>query len=639
MANNYNKSFNFRKGVQVDGSSLVVNSNGLVGVGTSAPTEIFDVRGTAKIVGLVTSNSLYVSDNATVEDSLSVGSDFIVSAGVITATAINIGLRTVTQLVGYATDAWIIDPTINGISTTYSVGIGTTIPSSKYDLLIGQDPDSGEGIAFTADNGNVKSSGIITAFLFKGDIPSTELTGTIPNERFAGIITSNLEGDVVGIATTARGLIGTPDIEVGIATIRSLAAAGGTIGIATVTDVIHVSIGGSIGVGTAVPTADLQIFNNENSGISSNTSLELVSVYGSSRISLGQTGAVGIGSSYASLIYGLETGTLDIANNETGNIRMIIDNGESSGINTGAFTWHHASSSTTLMHLDYEGNLGIGGSATTNGTSIKLRVGGGLTATDKAYFGNSVDVIGTLKADTLEGSYTFPDIVPSNLYKQSGVTTVFNLHVFDYGNEVGLHSVGIGSTLPEYQFDARLVNCGLGRVAIGDTAVGRHIGDDIDRKGFGHEEHVLECRGYAKFDRVGIGTTDAPHNQLRLNDSSIHVLGNSGNVYIENGILTVGIKPDGPEHSVYPGQNAGGRVGINTRNPRSILDVGCIGISQQGAAIILPNVTETQMNAIDSYDNNTGQQAPAKGSIVFCTNGTNANKFMGWNGSSWVVLG
>ena len=639
MANNYNKSFNFKKGLQVDGSSLVVTSNGLVGVGTSTPSEVLDVMGTAKVVGLVTSNTLHVNNVASVEGTLEVGSEVSISSGIITASAINIGLRTVNQLVGYATDAWIIDPTINGISTTYNVGIGTTIPSAKYDLLIGQDPDgSGKGIALTADDGNVKTSGIITAFKFSGDIPSTELTGTIPNERFAGIITATLEGDVVGIASTARGLTGTPDIKVGIATIESLAAAGGTIGIVTVTDVIHVSVGGSVGIGTSNPTADLQIYNSQTDESTSSTSLELISVNGLSRISLGNTGSVGLSSSYASLIYGSQDNTLDITNNENGDVRMTLDGGESSGINTGAFTWHHSSSSTTLMHLDYEGNLGIGGSATQNGQAIKLRVGGGLTATDKSYFGNSVDVSGTLKADILEGSYTFPDIVPSNIYKQSGITTVINLHVFDYQNEVGLHSVGIGSTLPVYQFDARLINCGLGKVAIGNTEIGRHI-EDLEKRGFESDNHVLECRGYAKFNSVGIGTTNANDSQMRMKNSNLHLMGELGNIHIENGTLTVGIKPDGSEHSVYPGTGMGGRVGINTRNPRSILDVGCVGISEGGAAIILPNVTETQMNAIDSFDNDTGVQAPAKGSIVFCTTGTNANKFMGWNGSSWVVLG
>ena len=42
------KSFSFRNGVQVDEDNFIVNANGLVGIGTSVPSEFLDVRGTAK---------------------------------------------------------------------------------------------------------------------------------------------------------------------------------------------------------------------------------------------------------------------------------------------------------------------------------------------------------------------------------------------------------------------------------------------------------------------------------------------------------------------------------------------------------------------------------------------------------------
>ena len=48
---NYTKSFNFRNGVQVDDSNFIVNSVGLVGIGTTIPEKHLDVRGNAKIVG------------------------------------------------------------------------------------------------------------------------------------------------------------------------------------------------------------------------------------------------------------------------------------------------------------------------------------------------------------------------------------------------------------------------------------------------------------------------------------------------------------------------------------------------------------------------------------------------------------
>ena len=49
---NYTKSFNFRNGVQVDDSNFIVNSVGLVGIGTTIPEKRLDVRGSASITGI-----------------------------------------------------------------------------------------------------------------------------------------------------------------------------------------------------------------------------------------------------------------------------------------------------------------------------------------------------------------------------------------------------------------------------------------------------------------------------------------------------------------------------------------------------------------------------------------------------------
>ena len=55
---NIRKQFNFRNGVQVDDDNLIASSTGLVGIGTSIPTQTLDVRGDVSVTGFATANEL-----------------------------------------------------------------------------------------------------------------------------------------------------------------------------------------------------------------------------------------------------------------------------------------------------------------------------------------------------------------------------------------------------------------------------------------------------------------------------------------------------------------------------------------------------------------------------------------------------
>ena len=83
---NIRKSFSFRNGVQVDEDKFIVNANGLVGIGTSVPTQNLDVRGTAKVVGLVTASDLFVSGVSTFTE-IQVGTAVTIASGVVSATS------------------------------------------------------------------------------------------------------------------------------------------------------------------------------------------------------------------------------------------------------------------------------------------------------------------------------------------------------------------------------------------------------------------------------------------------------------------------------------------------------------------------------------------------------------------------
>jgi len=147
----YNKSFNFRNGVQVDEDNFVVNANGLVGIGTSIPREFLDVYGTAKITGLVTATNLTITGDSTFNSDVKIGSGiaFNSSTGIVSATKFVGDATGLTNIYAIAIDGWYINA--GSISTTSKVGIGTTLPSSQLDVV-----------------GDVKVSGIVTALGFGG---------------------------------------------------------------------------------------------------------------------------------------------------------------------------------------------------------------------------------------------------------------------------------------------------------------------------------------------------------------------------------------------------------------------------------------------------------------------------------------
>ena len=205
---NYNKQFNFRNGVQVDNDNLVVSPTGLVGIGTTVPTQTLDVRGNISATGFSTSPSLF-AQTAEIRDSLTTPNvtftDFIVGSGVTIGSGIVTSNNPTTGIVTYYGDARFLQgmPTSQwkdmdvglGFTSIYNegnVGVGTTDP--RFTFQIGGNNNAaavglGSGVGFSLA-GDILATGIATATAFVG-IGSllTELDadniayGTITNDR------------------------------------------------------------------------------------------------------------------------------------------------------------------------------------------------------------------------------------------------------------------------------------------------------------------------------------------------------------------------------------------------------------------------------------------------------------------------
>ena len=613
---NIRKSFSFRNGVQVDEDNLIVNSNGLVGIGTSVPTELLDVRGTLKVVGVATVQDAFIGV-ATITSNLKVGIVSISEDGYIRSTSgVVTFLGDGSSLSNLPTSQWVDVDVGLGFTSIYaagSVGIATTDP--RFSLQIGGNTlttvagfADGVGINSTGD---ILATGIVTANSFVGsgaDLTTLDAdnisSGTLDNARLyrdisvAGVVTAtegfvgnitgnvtgNVTGDVVGIATTARGLTGTPDITVGTVTADTITA--NTInvpstGIVTATKLLHVGSGGTavsgleggrLGIGSALPTSDLQIRK------SSGTLLEVVAETGQSRISIGQS--VGVGHSSAVLRYGNSDKSFDILNNDNGSISMYLHAANTSGINTGRFDWIYGQTNAELMSLTYDGSLGLGKTNPDN----TLHVVGTSTVTGDAFIGGTLTVAGGIT-----GSVTLDPVFQGNVNSISGVSTFNGVEVNSTLFVSIGSSVGIGTDDPIEGLDAR-------------TQTGLFLSVGVNTN-LTYNNAVISADGNAVISSgVGIGTTNFDPSGAAIQSYAPLIDLNEGHL---------NLKSDST-------------VGFDTSDPKAVFDFSNVGAATTRPVMVVPNIDNTVI---------TGIAETPTGSIIF---NTTTSKFQGYTGVAWT---
>ena len=192
---NIKKNFNFRNGVQVDDDNLLVTETGLVGIGTTIPTESLDVRGNIVVTGFTSSPTAQIGvlTVTTFVPNQIVGAGLSVLSGIVTAqgTGILTYFGDARNLQGMPTSQWEDKDVGLGFTSIYNtggnVGVGTEDPRSTFQ--VGNNADAGEKGVGISSVGNINMTGILTASSFIGDV--------------TGDVTGRITGDLVGNINSA----------------------------------------------------------------------------------------------------------------------------------------------------------------------------------------------------------------------------------------------------------------------------------------------------------------------------------------------------------------------------------------------------------------------------------------------------
>ena len=230
---NYNKSFSFRNGVQVDEDDLIVRGS-LVGIGTTVPRTELDVYGTATVSGVTSSVNIYSTGVGTFSQ-IHVGTGVTIyggTTGIISATKFYGDGSTLSNI---PSATW--TQTGAGNTTIYkegAVGIATTAVAQS--LTIGGRPDHGERGVGIDSTGTIRATGVITATSFVGagdyitNLNADNITsGTLPASAFPNYIS------ISGIATINNADVVDLDVS-GVGTVATLNSTSATLTTISATD-------------------------------------------------------------------------------------------------------------------------------------------------------------------------------------------------------------------------------------------------------------------------------------------------------------------------------------------------------------------------------------------------------------------
>ena len=656
---NYNKSFNFRNGVQVDNDNFVVNTAGLVGIGTSIPSAFLDVYGTSNLrgdvsaTGNVTSSGitstqyLNVVGFSTLQSLSAVGGNY---SGVVTATKYVGDGSALSGVFAVSASGWYFEPGSPGVAyTTSKVGIGTT--NAETFLQIGGDE--------VDSNTELRLGKRVTA---------TETS-------FPAIAQVSSTGSDNSLGLSARTPLGSIIFYTG----------NGTWGSGTNTEKVRIQSGGNVGIGSTSPTERLDVRGTTRSTILNITGVSTFTGDVSASGNLNVTGVTTFnqdvkfpGAAYnvewdqptskfkfddnAQCVFGtasggdlriFHAGGNSTIKNETGQFRIAgndirlqtQDNSEDYllAVDGGSVSIFHNDVKrleTTGSGVDITDTLNVAGVSTFNDTLQVFKSSSAIIAVGKST--NIDGYNGQLRFGHTIGSFKYSDGESLDVinYSPGSFNFISNPDLLDDGKDfqwlVGENadpkmtltgiggSLGIGITTPISAFHVVGISTFAGDATIsGDLSVRDNITIDTGNLTITTGSFV----GNVKGDVLSPDGTTVLDNGTGSGTDALLV----ANVNTTSGVSTFGgVNITGltttSEIRVY------GSVGIGTTLSRSVADFDAsVGLSS-GRYIIPPILDNTARSLLI---NSVGGGATVTGAIIY---NTDAGKLQVYTGSAWETI-
>ena len=662
---NIKKSFNFRNGVQVDEDNLLVTPTGLVGIGTTVPSEALDVVGNLIVSG-VTSTTLAQTGVLTVTTLIPteiIGSGVSISSGVITSTG---GGGIVTffgdgqYLENLPTTQFVSSAT--GIAlTSQNCGIGTTNAIST--LQVGGDPNTQPKGVGISSYGDIKATGIITATAFVGP-----LTGTV-----TGNVTGNADSATLASAATvlqtARNIGGVSFDGSADITLPGVNSSGNqnTSGTAT-----NLSGSPSITVSGVDLNGNLDVSGNTTLGDSSSDTLTVNSTPTFNQPITGATGQNKIPSLYSAMtdlpspstyhgmfahVHATGRGYFSHA----GGWYELVNKETSGKVGTGTETYNvgllgvGANSPANDIQVRKTGNAEIQVTSETGVAGLTVGRETGVLDTNNAEIRYAADNLGQYSSEqSLDiinygtGNFNYhlsannPNAYQGDFNWHRGINNERLMTLTGIGG-----SLGLGTTLPQQHLDVRGdgafsedLTVGNDLIVVGQLTV-PNINSDVAGKLTGNVDGNITSTGISTFFNVettGVSTfTTVKANTIGLGlEPSLPLTINSDTSkrFFVNASGNVGVKTDNTFGNSFlvAGSMISTILGIGTLTPESMVDFSQAGQDITGGAfvnkmfMIPPKVGAAQ----------TAQLAGlVSGAMIY---NTNLNKLQVYNGTNWETV-